>query len=428
MLFRSPPLPLAVEASIWERGILPGETGMLRKSDDPRGGDASSDAALHRRPASEIAAGLPPSIAARRAPRPGMRPSFSRKPGRRTQRLGRKTQLFQANAGGDPDPLSGSGEPNRDTPIRRRRDSLSRSTAIIPVTTAPRASKSAGLPGIGTKFGELWLMRLLGQGGSAVVYQALHEGLQIPVAVKIPRPDVLLQGEYRMAFRREAAMMANLSHPNIVCVIDFFELDGRDVLVLEYVDGLTVDSLIESAGRITPARVCALGIDICSALNEALGQGIIHRDLKPSNFLLPGSLHVKISDFGLASLYNPLAADVLSRSLSGEHQISGTPRYIAPEQSFPGADVDHRSDIYSLGISFFHMLVGRVPFVSSDPAELIFHHRESRPPSVADLIPDCPEELAELVSQMTAKIPDDRPFDYSVISERLAQIRDRIEN
>ena len=212
-------------------------------------------------------------------------------------------------------------------------------------------------------FPQLEILQLLGKGGMGAVYKARQPSLDRLVAVKVLPPEVGAEASFSQRFTREARALAKLNHQNIIAVHDFGQADDLYYFIMEYVDGTTLRQLVEG-GRLQPAEALSIVPQICDALQFAHDEGIVHRDIKPENILLDGKGRVKIADFGLAKLLNRPPADP---SLTGTHQVMGTPHYMAPEQMQGSHDVDHRADIYSLGVVFYEMLTGELPIGRFEP-------------------------------------------------------------
>jgi serine/threonine protein kinase len=183
------------------------------------------------------------------------------------------------------------------------------------------------------------------------------------VALKILAPEKGAEPKFAERFQREAQALARLSHPNIVAVYDYGEADGMFFLLMEYVDGMTLRQLLRE-GRMKPEEALAIVPPICEALQFAHEQGIVHRDIKPENVLLDKQGRVKIADFGIAKL---IGADQPHAALTEERSVIGTPHYMAPEQVEQPHRVDHRADIYSLGVVFYEMLTGELPLGKFHP-------------------------------------------------------------
>ncbi len=212
-------------------------------------------------------------------------------------------------------------------------------------------------------FPQLELLDLLGKGGMGAVYKARQRGLDRLVAVKILPPEVGRDPAFAERFTREARAMARLSHPHIVAIHDFGQTNGQFYFVMEYVDGANLRQVIRNR-QLTPPEALAVVPQICDALQYAHDEGIVHRDIKPENILIDTRGRVKIADFGLSKL---LCEDHPDVSLTGTHQVMGTLRYMAPEQLQGTKAVDHRADIYSLGVVFYELLTGQIPMGRFDP-------------------------------------------------------------
>jgi TM2 domain-containing membrane protein YozV/predicted Ser/Thr protein kinase len=235
-------------------------------------------------------------------------------------------------------------------------------------------------------FPQLEIIELIGQGGMGAVYKARQPALGRSVALKILPPAVAEGPGFAERFNREARALALLSHPNIVAIHDFGKVGTLHYLLMEFVDGTNLRQL-EQAGRLTPDQALAIVPQICEALQFAHNEGIVHRDIKPENILLNKKGRVKITDFGIAKIIGVTASNV---SLTGVKDIVGTPHYMAPEQIEQPQSVDHRADIYSLGVVFYEMLTGELPLgkfaAPSEKAkmdvrldEVVMHSLEKQP-------------------------------------------------
>jgi serine/threonine protein kinase len=201
------------------------------------------------------------------------------------------------------------------------------------------------------------ILELVGQGGMGAVYKARQVGLGRLVAIKILPFEINQTPGFAERFAREARALALLSHPHIVAVHDFGQADGLCYFVMEYVDGVNLRQAIQ-AGKISTREALAIVPQICDALQFAHDEGVVHRDIKPENVLIDKRGRVKIADFGLAKL---LGVDPFGGSLTGTQQVMGTLRYMAPEQMSGAKEVDHRADIFSLGVVFYELLTGELP-------------------------------------------------------------------
>lgn len=206
-------------------------------------------------------------------------------------------------------------------------------------------------------FPNLEIQAMIGCGGMGAVYRARQPDLDRTVAVKI-LPQVTENAEvYEQRFIREARALAKLNHPNIVTVFDFGKIQGLYYFVMEYVDGVTLRDAI-SGGKLTAKDALAIVSQLCDSLQFAHEEGIVHRDIKPDNILIDQRGRVKVADFGLAKL---VGQDSAGENLTGTQQVMGTMRYMAPEQMAGTKHVDHRADIYSLGVVFYELLTGELP-------------------------------------------------------------------
>lgn len=210
---------------------------------------------------------------------------------------------------------------------------------------------------VAAAFPQFEILELIGAGGMGAVYKARQRKLDRQVALKVLPEALAVDPAFAERFQREGRVLARLSHPNIVTVHDFGQSGGFFYLLMEYVDGVNLRQAMR-AGRFTPAQALALVPHICEALQFAHDEGVLHRDIKPENILLDARGRVKIADFGIAKLVGETRHDV---SLTATGAAVGTPQYMAPEQIERPADVDHRADIYSLGVVFYELLTGELP-------------------------------------------------------------------
>ncbi len=244
---------------------------------------------------------------------------------------------------------------------KRERVALSGRTATFGGKLDGVAGKAAPSPReLAKQFPQFEIIELLGQGGMGAVYKARQKGLDRLVAIKILPPSPDRASTFVERFMREAKALAKLNHPNIVAVYDVGQtVNGLCYFVMEYIDGPNLRQAM-LGGKMTPNDALAVVPQICEALQFAHDEGVVHRDIKPANLLLDKKGRIKIADFGLAKLLtNPGDASV--ESLTGTDQVMGTLRYMAPEQMGGSKQIDHRADIYSLGVVFYEMLTGEVP-------------------------------------------------------------------
>ena len=206
-------------------------------------------------------------------------------------------------------------------------------------------------------FPSLEIIELIGAGGMGAVYKARQSGLDRLVALKILPEEFGHDVKFALRFTREARTLAKLSHPNIVSVYEFGNVEDTYYFLMEFVDGSTLRDVVK-AGQLAPEHALAIVPHLCDALQYAHDKGIIHRDIKPENILIAVDGSVKIADFGLSRI---LENESQQEMLTGTHQVMGTPRYMAPENLEGSRNVDHRADIYSLGVFFYEMLTGELP-------------------------------------------------------------------
>jgi serine/threonine-protein kinase len=244
------------------------------------------------------------------------------------------------------------------------------------------------------------LEELVGTGGMSSVFRAHDTLLERRVALKLLHEHFAEDEEQVERFKREARAVAQLSHPNIVTVIDRGERDGRQFIVFEYVDGENLKELVIREGPLPVRRALEVALQVAEALAFAHNHGLVHRDVKPQNVLLPSGGGAKVTDFGIA---RSLDVEGLSRTGS----VVGTSHYIAPEQAH-GAAVDARTDVYSLGAVLFELLTGEVPFPGESFVAVALRHVREPPPSTRERRSEVSPRLDAAVARAMAKSPDER--------------------
>jgi tRNA A-37 threonylcarbamoyl transferase component Bud32 len=235
-------------------------------------------------------------------------------------------------------------------------------TSAAGSTSAPAADPLAPAE-IASRFPQLEIIEMLGRGGMGVVYKARQKQLDRVVALKVLPPEVARDPHFAERFLREARALARLNHPNIVTVHEFGESGGLFYLIMEFVDGVNLRQM-EGSRRLAPGEALSIIPKICDALQYAHEEGVVHRDIKPENILVDKKGRVKIADFGLAKLAGLAPTDA---RLTRSNLVMGTPHYMAPEQTERPMQVDHRADIYSLGVVFYEMLTGELPIGRFQP-------------------------------------------------------------
>ena len=238
----------------------------------------------------------------------------------------------------------------------------------------------------------------LARGGMADVFEASDRMLDRQVAVKILHQRYADTDSFVARFRKEAQAAANLSHPNIVSIYDWGEENGTYFIVMELVRGRSLRDVVKSEGKILPRRAAEIATEVSSALEVAHRNRVIHRDIKPGNILLSEEGIVKVTDFGVARAWND------SEDLTKTGAVIGTATYFSPEQA-RGDPADERSDIYSLGVVLYEMLVGRPPFSGETPVSVAYQHVTAEAPPPSRLNPDVPPELEAIVMRSLAKDP-----------------------
>ncbi|MEE9392984.1 MAG: serine/threonine-protein kinase [Planctomycetota bacterium] len=246
------------------------------------------------------------------------------------------------------------------------------------------------------------LLKKLGQGSMGTVYLATQDSLDRMVAVKVLAPFLNKNEHFVSRFIKEAKILARLNHPNIVQCIDVGKSENQYYLAMEFCDGPTVLEVLKRGGSMALERATLIALQIARALEHAYEHSIIHRDIKPDNIMMtPGGV-AKLCDLGLVKDLGNSAGS------TDEGSALGTPNYISPEQARGEENVDHRTDIYSLGASFYHMVTGRVPFESSNPAVVMVSHINDMPIAPKDRNPAIDNETSRIIMKMLRKNPADR--------------------
>ncbi|MCX7935057.1 MAG: serine/threonine protein kinase, partial [Planctomycetota bacterium] len=259
------------------------------------------------------------------------------------------------------------------------------------------------------------LLEKIGQGGMGAVYRARQQSMDRIVALKILPKSLARRTEFKERFFREARAAGKLNHPNIVSAYDAQEANGYCYIAMEFVEGETVANKLKREGAIPEEEALHIAHQIAAGLAHAWKNGIVHRDVKPENFLYTKDRIAKLCDLGIAKA--PADANLTQDGIA-----LGTPRYISPEQARGIADLDYRTDIYSLGASLYHMLAGVPPFDGPTPAAIMLAHVNDPLPPLRSRAPHVSKAIAQVVERMMAKEPDSRytsPEDFLADLEAL---------
>ena len=257
--------------------------------------------------------------------------------------------------------------------------------------------------------------RLLGSGAMGEVYRAYDPVIDRLVAIKVLRPELIGGSDSEQLlqrFRREARAAGRRFHPNIVAIWDFGDDNGMPFLAMEYVEGRSLGELIKSSGHLTPDRGVKIIMQVLSALGFAHANGIIHRDIKPSNIMILPNDDVKVADFGIARI------DASDFTIVGD--LLGTPAYMAPEQ-LSGAPVDHRTDLFAVGVILFEMLTGVKPFRGKSITEIISFMETRGPEDIRGLNPAVPDSLKRVITKSLAFEPAQRYAEAGEFSKAISE-------
>ena len=266
------------------------------------------------------------------------------------------------------------------------------------------------------------------------VYKALHVAFDEVRALKVISPELAQDDQFVRRFRQEAILTRKLQHEHAVRVEDLDETeDRRPFIVMEFVEGPNLKTLIRDKGPLPVERILRVGRQVCSALEAAHEMGMIHRDIKPDNIVLvpqpEGGEAVKVLDFGIAKLKEGKSVEG-GLTLTGTGVVIGTPQYMSPEQAMGrrGDQLDDRSDLYSLGVVMYEMLTGVLPFRAETTMEMILHHLQTPPPPPRELKPELriPEPVANLIMETLEKKPECRPANARELRDKIDKILDQI--
>ena len=263
--------------------------------------------------------------------------------------------------------------------------------------------------------GDFELLEFLASGTVGDVYRARHHASGQQVVIKFLQADVAWEPDVQRRFVREVAIAEKLNHPNVVRHLDCGLYDDRIFFAMEFVECGTLRDVLKRRGQLPWREAVECAIQVCAALDHAHEKGVIHRDLKPSNLFLSEEGSVKVGDFGLAR-------DLNSTRLTLDGQTVGTCRYMPPEQIAGEGELTGTTDLYALGCILYEMLTGGTPFNGRSIVEIFEAHLNEDPTPPRELVRDCPEDLSDLVMQLLAKSPNDRPAKASAVRIALQDI------
>ncbi|TVR39295.1 MAG: FHA domain-containing protein [Planctomycetota bacterium] len=265
------------------------------------------------------------------------------------------------------------------------------------------------------------ILEKIGEGGMGIVYKAIQKSMERKVALKILAPKYSSRSRFVDQFIREARAAGALNHPNIIQVHDVASENGVHYFSMEFIDGPTAMRMLNNEGKLPESVACEIIRQTAKALAYAHEQRIIHRDIKPDNIMVTSNNTVKLADLGISKTFDEAEAEGKPK------RIVGTPHYMAPEASL-GNRIDHRVDIYSLGVTFYHLLSGHTPFSGTKAAEVLKAHIRDTPPPLISLVPGLDPEVVQLVEAMMAKEVEERIQSAEEISERVQAILDRLNS
>lgn len=270
-------------------------------------------------------------------------------------------------------------------------------------------------PYIGKMLGSFRIEKQLGSGAMGVVYLGLHEPSGKKVAIKILPKEMVGKGQMTERFHREANLLQQFKHPNIVRFQAFGRNLGTLYVAMELVEGGTLDQLIEREAPLDWRKACQFAVEICDALQYAHEREVVHRDLKPSNLLISREGVLKLSDFGIAK-------DLVGTELTATGKTLGTAAYMAPEQISGTPAVSHKTDIYALGVIMHQLVCKCLPYDATTQAAILTAHLNVAPRRLSQKNPEIPLILDDLVHEMLSKVPTDRPWDALAIATRLREL------
>lgn len=260
------------------------------------------------------------------------------------------------------------------------------------------------------------IVRIIGVGGMAVVFEAVDTVMKRTVAVKMLKEEIAGDAQAVKRFINESRAVSMLSHPNIVSIYDVSVRDDLKYIVMERVDGITLKNYMNSRGPLPPKEIMNYTAQILRALDHAHSKGIIHRDIKPQNIMLLKNGKIKVTDFGIAKLPNAETVTMTDKAI-------GTVYYISPEQA-SGKKIDPRSDIYSLGVVMYEMATGKLPFVADSPVSVALMQVNNQPRPPREILPSVPPGVEAMILTAMEKDPDKRFQSASVMLHYVLRLRE----
>ncbi len=272
---------------------------------------------------------------------------------------------------------------------------------------------------VGERVGPFDIEKRLGSGAMGSVYRARYRKTGQRVAIKVMAAGLHEDATSMARFEREAEVLKQLNHPNIVRFYVASHFQEAPYYAMEYVEGEPLDQVLQRRSRLTWEEVVELGKQVCAALQHAHGQGIVHRDLKPSNLMITADGTCKLTDFGIAK-------DLDVTQLTAAHCTVGTAAYMSPEQCRGERNLTHKSDLYSLGVVFYELLTGSKPFLAETTMDMFLQHVQGTFERPSRVVLDIPVWLDTLVCQLLEKKPEHRPYDAAVVAEALNQVAEKV--
>jgi eukaryotic-like serine/threonine-protein kinase len=292
-----------------------------------------------------------------------------------------------------------------------------------PEAVPPESSAAEPVPDLtGTTLGDYRVLRLLGQGGMGQVYLAEQVSLKRQVALKLLKSELAANKTSLQRFLQEAHSVARVTHANIVQIYNVGEADGVHYMALEFVEGRNLREYLEKKGPPEIPFGLRIMSQVAAALQRAAEHGIVHRDIKPDNILITRQGEIKVADFGLSRCFTEEPDK--ATSITQSRVTMGTPLYMSPEQVEGKRTLDHRSDIYSFGVTCYHMFAGRPPFRGTSPFEVAVQHVQKEPDPLGEIRPDLPADLCTIIHRMMAKQPEARYQTAREIARDVNRLRD----